>query len=100
MGARRPGGLLHLPVGGIQSSVPDIFPDCAGKEMGVLKHHGDIAAQVISGNIPDIHTVYGDLSFINVIKTVYQIGYCGFAGPCGAHKGDFLSRFCVQGNVL
>ena len=92
--------LNDLLVGGIKPSVPDIFHDRSRKQVGILKHHGDIAAQVISGNIPDIHTVYGDLSFINVIKTVYQIGYCGFAGPCGAHKGNFLSRFCVQGNVL
>ena len=49
---------LHdLLVGGIKPSVPDIFHNCSRKQMRILKHHGNVAAQLVPLNMADINAV-------------------------------------------
>ena len=60
VGGGDPGRLLHLLVGGVQPSVADVLPHSAGKEVGILEHHGDAAPEKGPVNPLQGHAVNGD----------------------------------------
>ena len=60
--------------------------------MGVLQDHCDIFTQHAPLNIQNINAVNGNGAFFDIIKTVQEVGNCGFTRSGGAYKGNFLPR--------
>ena len=60
--------LLHLLIRGVQPSVPDVFPHRTGKQVRILQHHGNIAAQKSPLDPFDGNSVHSDGSRLNIIK--------------------------------
>ena len=92
--------LNDLFIGGIQSSVTDIFHDRPRKQMGVLKNHGDMAAQLVPLNMADINAVDGDGPALDIVEAVDEVRDRRLPGSRGTHEGDLLSRLCVKADIL
>ena len=92
--------LNDLLIGSIQSSVADILHDRPRKQMGVLKHHGDMAAQLVPLNMADINAVDGDGPALDIVKAVDEVRDRSLSGSRGAHEGDLLSRLRVEADIL
>ena len=92
--------LNDLFIGGIQSSVADILHDRPRKQMGVLKNHGNVAAQLVPPDMADINTVNGDGPALDIVKTVDKVRDRSLSGSRGTHEGDLLSRLRVETDIL
>ena len=92
--------LNDLFIGGIQSSVTDVFHDRPRKQMGVLKNHGDMAAQLVPLNMADINAVDGDGPALDIVEAVDEVRDRRLSGSCGTHEGDLLSRPRVEADIL
>ena len=68
--------------------------------MCILKHHRKRRAKVTLANLLYIYSVITDFSLLYLIKAVEQIGYRGFACTRGADKRNFLTRLCIERNVI
>lgn len=92
---------LHdLLVGGIKPSVPDIFHNCSRKQMRILKHHGNVAAQLVPPDMADINAVDGDGPALDIVKTVDKVRDRRLSGSRGTHEGDLLPRPRVEADIL
>ena len=92
--------LNDLLVGGIKPSVADIFHDRSRKQMRILTHHGNVAAQLVPLNMADINAVDGDGPALDIVKTVDKVRDRSLSGSRGAHEGDLLSRLRVEADIL
>ena len=92
--------LNDLFVGGIKPSVPDIFHNRSRKQMRILKHHGDVAAQLVPLNMADINAVDGDGPALDIVEAVDEVRDRRLPGSRGTHEGDLLSRLCVKADIL
>lgn len=92
--------LNDLLVGGIKPSVPDIFHNRSRKQMRILKHHGNVAAQLVPLNMTDINAVDGDGPALDIVKTVDEVRDRSLSGSRGTHEGDLLSRLRVEADIL
>ena len=92
--------LNDLLVGGIKPSVPDIFHDRSRKQVGILKHHGDMAAQLVPLNMADINAVDGDGPALDIIEAVDEVRDRRLSGSRGTHEGDLLPRPRLEANIL
>ena len=87
-------------VGGIQTTVADVFHDGTGEEVGVLQYHRHGAAQIILTDFLDVDAIVADLTGIQLVEAVEQVGDGGFACTGGADEGDLLTRFCVKTQIV
>lgn len=92
--------LNDLLVCGIKPSVADILHDRSRKQVGVLKNHGDVAAQLVPLNMADINAVDGDGPALDIVEAVDEVRDRRLSGSCGTHKGDLLSRPRVEADIL
>lgn len=92
--------LNDLFIGSIQSSVADILHDRPRKQVGILKHHGDMAAQLVPLNMTDINAVDGDGPALDIVEAVDEVRDRRLPGSRGTHEGDLLSRLCVKADIL
>ena len=92
--------LNNFLVGGIKPSVPDIFHNRSRKQMRILKHHGDMAAQLVPLNMTDINAVDGDGPALDIVEAVDEVRDRRLSGSCGTHEGDLLSRPRVEADIL
>ena len=92
--------LNNFLVGGIKPSVADILHDRSRKQVGVLKNHGDVAAQLVPLNMADINAVDGDGPALDIVKTVDEVRDRSLSGSRGTHEGDLLSRLRVEADIL
>ena len=92
--------LNDLFIGGIQSSVTDILHDRPRKQVGILKHHGNVAAQLVPLNMTDINAVDGDGPALDIVEAVDEVRDRRFPGSCGTHEGDLLPRPRVEADIL
>lgn len=92
--------LNDLLVGGIKPSVADIFHDRSRKQVGILKHHGDVAAQLVPLNVADIDAVDGDGPALDIVEAVDEVRDRRLPGSRGTHEGDLLSRLRVEADIL
>ena len=60
--------------------------------MGILQNHSKGMSQVTFFNLVDINAVITNLSILNIIKSIDQIGNGGLSGSGGTDKGNLLSR--------
>ena len=68
--------------------------------MAVLKYHTQGTAQILLLNLIDVDTVVTDLSVLNIVKPVNQVGNGRFSGSGSAYKGHLLSGLRVELNVV
>lgn len=92
--------LNNFLVGGIKPSVPDIFHNRSRKQVRILKHHGNVAAQVVPLNVADINAVDGDGPALDIIEAVDEVRDRRLSGSRGTHEGDLLPRPRVEANIL
>ena len=92
--------LNNFLVGGIKPSVPDIFHNRSRKQMRILKHHGNVAAQLVPLNMADINAVDGDGPALDIVEAVDEVRDRRLPGSRGTHEGDLLSRLCVKADIL
>ena len=92
--------LNDLLVGGIKPSVPDIFHDRSRKQVGILKHHGDMAAQLVPLNMADINAVDGDGPALDIVEAVDEVRDRRLSGSRGTYEGDLLPRPRVEADIL
>ena len=69
-------------IGCIGATVADILHDRACKQVRVLQNHRDIFAEYIPFDVTNIHIIDRDLTRIDVVEAVDQIGDRGFTGAC------------------
>ncbi len=87
-------------VGGIRSSVTEVFHNRAGEKVYVLKNNAHGTAKVVFVDITDIDSVIGDGAVFDIVKMVDKVGDGGFACAGCADKGNFLSRFGIESYVV
>ncbi len=92
--------LNDLLVCGIKPSVADILHDRSRKQVGVLKNHGDVAAQLVPLNMADINAVDSDGPALDIVEAVDEVRDRRLSGSCGTHEGDLLSRPRVEADIL
>lgn len=92
--------LNNFLVGGIKPSVPDIFHNRSRKQMRILKHHGNVAAQVVPLNMADINAVDGDGPALDIVEAVDEVRDRRLSGSRGTHESDLLSRLRVEADIL
>ena len=93
-------GRNALLICGIQAAVADILHHGSGKQMCVLQHHAQAAAQSALLDFVDVDAIVTYLAICNIIKAVEQVGNGGFAGPRAAYKGNFPARGCMQADIM
>ena len=79
-----------LLVCGVGIPVAQVLHDRSCKQVRVLKHHAQRAAQVCFFDLVDVDAVIADLAVRNIIKEVEQIGDGGLSRIGGPYKGDLL----------
>ena len=57
-------------------------------------------AQIIFFNLGNIDSIITDLTILNIVKTVDQIGNCRFSCTGRSDKRKLLSRFCIQADIM
>ena len=92
--------LNDLLVCGIKPSVADILHDRSRKQVGVLKNHGDVAAQVVPLNMADINAVDSDGPALDIVEAVDEVRDRRLSGSRGTHEGDLLPRPRVEADIL
>ena len=92
--------LNDLLVCGIKPSVADILHDRSRKQVGVLKNHGDVAAQLVPLNMADINAVDGDGPALDIVEAVDEVRDRRLSGSRGTHEGDLLPRPRVEADIL
>ena len=89
-----------LLVGCVKPAVADVIHNSTRKQVYILQNNAQRPAQIGFLYLVDIYTVVPYLAVCNIVKTVYKVGNCGFACARSAHKCYFLSRLCVNINVM
>lgn len=92
--------LNDLLVCGIKPSVADILHDRSRKQVGILKNHGDVAAQLVPLNMADINAVDGDGPALDIIEAVDEVRDRRLSGSRGTHEGNLLPRPRVEADIL
>ena len=64
--------------------------------MCILQNNAKRSSQIVFFNLSNIDLIVTDLTFLNIIKTVDQIGNGCFSGSGGTDKRDLLTRLRKQ----
>ena len=57
-------------------------------------------SQVILFDLGDIDSVIADLTLLNIVKTVDQVGDSCFSCTCGAYESQLLTGLCKEADIL
>ena len=68
--------------------------------MRILQHNSERTAQIRLLNLVHIDAVVADLSVLDIIKAVNQIGNGCFTRSRGTHKGDLLPRLRIKLHIM
>ena len=68
--------------------------------MRILQDNSQGPAKVIFFNLCDVDSIVADLAFLDIIKTVDQVGDRSLSGSCGTYKSKLLSRLCIQADIF
>ena len=94
------GGGDDLLAGGLGAGVGEVVVDRAVKEPCVLKHHGELAAQAVAGQLADVPAVQQDAPAGHVVEAHQQVDERGLAAARFADDGDDLARLGGEGHVV
>ena len=64
--------------------------------MGILQNDTQGTTQIRLSDLVDVDAVVTDLTILNIIETVDQVGDRGLTGSGGTDKGNLLSRLRIQ----
>ena len=87
-------------VRGFQPAIAYVFHDRSREQVCVLQNDAERTPQVVLFDVPHVDAVVGDLSGLNVIEAVDQVGDGGLSRTGGADKGDLLARVGIEGQIL
>ena len=68
--------------------------------MGILKYDSQRTSQVIFPDLGDVDSVVTDLTFLNIIETVDQVGDGCLSCTGRTYESKFLTRFCKKTDVF
>ena len=71
----------------------------ARKEERVLQHDTEQRAQILQGDLADIHTVEQDLAALDIVEAQKKLNDRGLARAGVADDGERLTRLDAEGNV-
>ena len=66
-------------VRGVEPAVADVLHDRIAEQISLLQNDAERAAEICLFDFIDIDSVVTYLAVLNIVKTVYQIGYRGLA---------------------
>ena len=84
----------------IQFSVTDVLHNGARKQVCILQNDAQRTAQVCLFDLIDIDAVVADLAVGDVVEAVQKVGNGRFARARRTDKGDLLTGFCIDGDVV
>ena len=87
-------------IGGVKTTVADVFHYSAGKEVSILQYHCHGSTQVIFADFLDIDAIVTDLTGVQFVEAVEQVGDGGFTSTGGTYESDFLAWFCIQTQIV
>ena len=87
-------------VRGIQLSVPDVFHNGSGKQVGILKYDSQRMTEICLLDLVDVDSVVADLTVLHIIETVDQVCNRGFTCTGRTYEGNLLPRLCVKGQIM
>ena len=70
----------------IQLTVTDVVTDRSGKQVCILKNDTEGMSQVVFFDLCDIDSIITDLSILDIVETVDQVGDRGFSGSGRSDK--------------
>ena len=70
------------------------------EQVDLLKYHAQGTAQICFFDSSDIQSVISDRTFLNIVKTVNQVGNRCFSGTGRTYKGKLLTRLCKKTDIL
>ena len=85
------GGHALFIVGG-QAAVADVLHNGAGEQVGILQHDAKRGTQSVLFDGLDVVAVVEDLTLLDVVEAVDQVGDGGLTGAGGAHESQLLAR--------
>ena len=91
---------MYLCLGRIKLSVTDVFHNGSGKQVCILKNDSEGMTKVILLNLSDVDAIVTNLSILNIVETVDQVGDGGLSGTSGADERDLLTWLCVQADIV
>ena len=68
--------------------------------MSILEYDSHGTAKRLLTDITYINSVVGDRSFADFIKPADKVDYCCFPGSGGTDKGNLLSRFGIEADLV
>ena len=68
--------------------------------MGILQYNAKGTAKVGFTNFIHVNAIVADLTVLDIVETVNQVGNGGFSCSGGADKCNLLSRCRVEHNVV
>ena len=99
VGIDQSGRLDALLVGGVEASVADVLHHSAGEEMRLLQHDAKTAAQLFPTDTAYVDMIVENLSVLDVVEPVDEIGDGRLACTRPADKCYLLSGFGVELDV-
>ena len=73
MRRRRPGRCLHLGITCVGAAKANVLPRRRGKHHRILRHHGDIFAEIVTAHVAQIHAIQFHRTGGRIIKPFQQL---------------------------
>ena len=84
----------------IRTGIFNIIFNRPGKQMRILQNNPQRPPQIILADQLDVDPVIGDRAFLHIIKPIDQVGHRRFPRTRRADKGQLLSRFGKQFDIV
>ena len=94
------GGAFEVLLRGVRLGVAHVAADRVREEDRILQNDAHEIAQVVEGNVADVHAVEGDPAAVDVIESHQQVDDGRLAAPRGADEGDFFTCLDFEVEVV
>ena len=84
----------------VASGRADVPGDGVHEQVGLLGDDADVPAEVLKGDVLDVHAVDGDFALGDVVKPGDEVDDGGFSRAGAAHQADHLAAFHVKADVF
>src|SRR5699024_7234416 len=84
----------------IQLSVPDVFHNGSGKQMGILKYDSQRMTEICLFDLVDVDSVVADLTVLRIIATGDRVCTPSLTCTGRAYPRNLLTRLCVKGQIM
>ena len=91
---------IDLLVRSIKLAVADILHDCIRKEVSILQNDTERSAEVRLFDLIYVDRIIADLTVLNIIEAIDQVGDSRLAGTGGSDKCNFLSRLRIKLDIV